>query len=313
MKIGVVGCGQVGSASAYACVLQGVGTDIVLCDKYSEFAMAQAEDILHATPFSSGVRVRSGTFDDLEGAKIIMIAAGVAQENDKETRLDLLRRNAELFQGLIPQILDKAPDSILLIASNPVDIMTHMTAEIAYTQCNHPKHKVIGSGTMLDTARYRALLASHLGVSSHSIHGYVLGEHGDSEILHWSGTTVGNIALNNFAAQISAPITAAVRKKIDEGVRCAAYRIIKGKGATWYGIGAGMARLAEAILEDQSVVLTCCTPLKNVEGVKDVTLSLPQIVSMQGIQHTLYPELDDEECAALKQSAEIIKEAIDKI
>ena len=313
MKIGVVGCGQVGSAAAYACVLQGVGTEIVLYDKSTEFAEAQAEDILHATPFSSGVRVRSGDINDLEGAGIVMIAAGVAQKNDSETRLDLLRRNAELFETLVPLILKQAPEATLLIASNPVDIMTHMTAQIAHKECGHPKAKVIGSGTMLDTARYRALLASHLGISSHSIHGYVLGEHGDSEVLQWSGTTIGNIPLANFAAQVGAPITSNIRKTIDDGVRRAAYRIIKGKGATWYGIGAGMARLAEAIIENQNVVLTCCTPLGRVEGISDVTLSLPQIISSNGIEHTLYPELNDQEQEALRQSAEVIKTAIDKI
>ena len=310
MKIGIVGCGQVGAASAYACVMRGVGTELLLCDRSAAFARAQAEDILHATPFAASMPVSAGDIAALHGAGIVMIAAGVPQKDASESRLDLLKRNAELFEEIIPQILKAAPEAILLIASNPVDVMTHLAADIAYRQCGHPKSKVIGSGTILDTARFRALMATHLGVSSHSVHGYVLGEHGDSEVLHWSGTTVGNMPLGDFAAQVHAPVTAAVREEIDQGVRRAAYRIIQGKGATWFGIGAGMARLAQAMIEDQRAVVTCCTPTDDIEGISDVTLSLPRIVSADGITHTLYPVLSKDEQDSLRRSASLIKEAI---
>jgi L-lactate dehydrogenase len=290
--------------------MKGVGTELVLVDKNVDFARAQAEDIHHATPFATSMPVRAGEFADLQGCGIVMIAAGVPQKDASESRLDLLKRNAELFEKIIPQILNAAPGAILLIASNPVDVMTHLCADIAARCCGHDKAKVIGSGTILDTARFRALVADHLGVSSHSVHGYVLGEHGDSEVLHWSGLTVGTMPIESFAAQMSAPVTEAVRAQIDEGVRRAAYRIIKGKGATWFGIGAGMARLAEAIQDDQRAVITCCTPTDNIEGVEDVTLSLPRIISSSGVTHTMYPDLSDREQAALKRSAEILKEAI---
>lgn len=311
MKIGVVGCGQVGSASAYACVMRGVGTEIVMCDKNAALAVAQAEDIMHASPFAYPIPVRAGDYADLQGAGIVMIAAGVAQKPG-ETRLDLLRRNADVFHDIIPQVLAAAPDAILLIASNPVDVMTHMVAKIAAKEGHDPR-RVIGSGTILDTARFRALLGEHLGVSNHSVHAYVLGEHGDSELLNWSGAYVGNMPLAEFAAQTGAAITAEIRERIDGGVRHAAGRIIAGKGATWYGIGGGMARIAQAITDNEHSVLTCCSPLADVEGVTDVTLSLPRIVSAEGIERTLFPSLSEDEHHQLRNSATILRDAITEI
>ncbi len=312
MKIGLVGCGHVGSASAYACVMRGVGTEIVLVDYNEQLAIAQAEDILHATPFAHPVPCRAGTYEDLHGAGIVMIAAGVAQKPG-ESRLDLLKRNAEVFSQIIPKILASAPEAILLIASNPVDVMTHMAVAIACDCCALESRRIIGSGTILDTARFRSLLGQHLGVSSHSVHGYVLGEHGDSEVLHWSGVTVGNVPLHDFAVQVNSPVTSAIRSQIDDGVRNAAARIIGGKGATWYGIGAGMARIAQAIVDDEHAVLTCSTMIADVEGVCDVCLSLPRVVSASGVEHMIYPELDETERNSLRESAGILKEAIEAI
>ena len=195
MKIGIVGCGNVGSASAYACVMLGVGTELVLVDSNAALAKAQAEDILHATPFAKSMPVSSGSYEALAGCGIVMIAAGAHQKHG-ENRLDLLKRNADLFSQIIPKILDTTPQAILLVASNPVDIMTHMASYFA-TQKGHTKGNVIGSGTILDTARFRTQLAHHLDVSSHSVHAHVLGEHGDSEVLHWSGVNISNIRLDS--------------------------------------------------------------------------------------------------------------------
>ncbi|MBL8714328.1 MAG: L-lactate dehydrogenase [Alphaproteobacteria bacterium] len=308
MKIGIFGCGNVGAASAYACALRGIGTELVLVDKNHALAQAQAEDILHATPFANPVDVRAGGYDDLADAAIIMIAAGVNQKPG-ETRLDLLKRNGDVFADIIPRIRKAAPGAILLNATNPVDIMTHFAAKFSGGGAG----RVIGSGTILDTARFRSLLAQHLRVSSHSIHAHVLGEHGDSEVLHWSGAYVGNISLACFAQQTGSPVTDEVRACIDEGVRRAAYKIIGGKGATWYGIGMGMARIAQAILDDESAVLTCCAPVDSVEGVNDVTLSLPRIVSSTGIGPALYPALEPDERAKLKHSAEVIRDALGQL
>lgn len=312
MKIGVVGCGMVGSAGANACVLGGVGSSIVLVDHNPDFAAAQAEDILHAGPFASPIPVTSGNYDALEGAGIVMIAAGVGQKPG-ESRLDLLKRNADVFRDVIPSILTATPDAILLIASNPVDVMTQMAAQIAFETHNCPPQRIIGSGTILDTARFRTLLGQHLGVSSHSVHGYVLGEHGDSEVLHWSGVTVGNMPLNNFAVQVNSPMTANIRAQIDDGVRKAAARIIKGKGATWYGIGAGLARIARAVQDDENAVVTCSMRTPEIAGVNDVCLSLPRVINASGLAHTLMPELSPEEERALNESAAILKTAADSI
>lgn len=309
MKIGVIGAGQVGAASAYACVMKGIGSGICLLDKNADLARAQAEDILHATPFAAPVPVAGGgDYAALEGAGIVMIAAGVAQKPG-ETRLDLLRRNADVFSEIVPRVLDAAPGAILLIASNPVDVMTHMVTKIAAASHHLPSARVIGSGTVLDTARFRALLAAHLGVSSHSVHAYVLGEHGDSEVLHWSGVRVGNMPLADCAAQMAAPVTEDLRAKIDDGVRRAAARIIAGKGATWFGIGGGMARIAQAIINDQHAIITCGMLTPEAEGVTDVTLSYPRVIARGGVEHTLYPPLSASEKDALRKSAEILKKA----
>lgn len=313
MKIGIIGCGQVGASSAYACVLKGVGTELVLVDRNEALAHAQAEDILHATPFSSPIPVRAGQIEDLRGAGIVVIAAGAAQKTG-ETRLDLLKRNADIFSDIIPKIFTAAPDAVLLIASNPVDVMTQMVASIARQTHGIEASRIIGSGTILDTARFRALLAGHLGISSHSVHAYVLGEHGDSEVLHWSGALVGTIPLTNFAAQVDAPITQQIKDQIDEGVRRAAYRIIEGKGATWFGIGAGIARMAKAIVHDENALMTCSTPTRGLLGTEQaICLSYPRVINRQGVVRTLVPEMNETELALLQKSAEILAGAASDI
>lgn len=312
MKIGVVGCGHVGSACVYACVLRGIGTEIVLVDYNMKLAQAQAEDILHATPFASPIHCRAGEYSDLQGATIVVIAAGVNQKPG-ETRLDLLKRNAEIFSNIIPQILKHAPSAILLNATNPVDILTHLTARFAAKHPDRSQQWIIGSGTILDTARFRSLLGHHLGVSSHSVHANVLGEHGDSEVLHWSGATVGNTSLEYFGEQVNSPITQPVRKKIDSEVRWAASRIIQGKGATWYGIGAGLARIIQAILSDEHAVLTCSAPTLDIKGLPDISLSVPRLISRNGIDKTIHPQMNEQEWNNLKNSAEVLWEAMEKL
>ena len=218
-----------------------------------------------------------------------------------ESRLELLERNVNVFQNVVPRVLEHAPDSVLLIVSNPVDIITQVVTKIS----NLPPKRVIGSGTILDTARFRTLLAEHLGLAPHSVHAYVLGEHGDSEVLAWSSGKVGGVPVEEFATQIGRPITDDVKARIDDGVRRAAYRIIEGKGATYYGIGAGIARIAKAIRDDESAVLT----LSNIEGVNGVSLSLPRVLNAKGVEATIQPMLSNEEAQALKRSAAILKKA----
>ncbi len=241
-----------------------------------------------------------------------MIAAGVNQKPG-ESRLDLLKRNTEVFSEIIPSILKFAPNTILLNATNPVDVMTHMITKIAADYGGYDLNRIIGSGTILDTARFRSLLGQYLGVSSHSVHANVLGEHGDSEVLQWSGVTIGNIPLVNFASQVNSPITPDLRKQIQEGVRGAAYRIIQGKGATWFGVGAGMARIAQAIDSDEHAVLTCSAPIPGVEEMRNVSLSIPRIIAANGIEKSIFPELDKDETIEFEKSADVLREAIKEL
>lgn len=308
MKVGIVGAGYVGATAAYAMVMRGVGSEIVIVDIDAKTARAQAEDIAHATPFAHPIVVRAGGYDDLSDAAVVVISAGVGQKPG-ETRLQLLGRNAAVFADIVPRVLAAAPDAILVIATNPVDIMTQVATRISKL----PPTRVIGSGTILDTARYRALLGAHLGIAPHSVHAYVLGEHGDSEVLVWSSAMAGNIPILSFGAQIGSAITGAVRDDIDTRVRRAAYTIIEGKGATYYGIGAGIAVMTESILSNEQAVMTVAIVTPEVEGVKDVALSIPRVVGRAGVTADLFPDLDSDEAAALRRSAEIIKEAVESV
>jgi L-lactate dehydrogenase len=308
MKAAVVGCGFVGSTAAYAMTLEGAAAEILLIDLNKKLAQAQAEDILHATPFANPVRIAAGDYSDLEETKVVVLACGVGQRPG-ESRLELLGRNVKVFQDVIPKVLKYAPDALLLVTSNPVDVITEMVTTISKL----PPHRVVGSGTILDTARFRALLGEHLGVSPHSVHAYVLGEHGDSEVLVWSSAKVGGIPLLEFAEQVRRPITAEVKARIDEGVRRAAYRIIEGKGATYYGIGAGLSRIVSAIRDDERVVLTVSNRSKAGEGFEGVSLSLPRVVGAGGILMTLHPVLSDEELETLSKSAKILKDVVSEL
>ncbi|NDJ61297.1 MAG: L-lactate dehydrogenase [Chloroflexi bacterium] len=308
MKIGIVGSGFVGATAAYAMVMRGVSRELVLVDKFAERASAEADDIYHAVPFANPVDVRSGTYADLKGCALIVISAGVNQR-EGETRLQLLERNAAVFNEVIPSALEHAPDAVLVVATNPVDIMTHLTARIAADHGVQPG-RVLGSGTTLDTARFRALLARHLDIDPTHVHAYVIGEHGDSEVLTWSLITVGGVPLADYLRQRNIVIDDTVRATIDNLVRNAAYHIIKGKRATYYGIGSALARIADAILHDDRAILTVCSPLAEVAGVKDVTVALPHVVGGAGIISDLPLPLTMEEEAQLHHSATIVREAI---
>lgn len=304
MKVAIVGAGMVGSTAAYAMTLQGTCSDLVLVDLDHKLAVAQARDIQHAAPFARPVRILAGDYADIAGAALVILAAGVSQRPG-ETRLSLLDRNARVFQSVIPSVLRHAPDALLLVATNPVDVMTHIAARIA----GAPPGRVIGSGTILDTARFRALLGEHLAISTASIHAYVIGEHGDSEVLVWSDARAGGVPVEVLAGQIGRPIEAADRARIDDGVRRAAYAIIEGKGATYHGIGAGLARIVQAILRDERAVYTVSAPAAEVAGVPEVTLSLPRVLGSGGVLGTIAPALSPDERAALGRSAEILKQA----
>lgn len=308
MKVGIVGAGMVGSAAGFALVLQNTVSELVLIDLNRARAQAEAEDIGHAVPFAGSAIVRPGGYGDIADAAVVILACGVSQRPG-ETRPALLSRNAEVFRAAVDEVMAVAPEAILLVASNPVDVITRITTRLSEL----PPERVIGSGTILDTARFRWLIGRHLGISPRSVHGYVLGEHGDSEVLAWSSARAGSVPLTAFAAQIGAPLTEDVRAQIDKGVRRAADTIIAGKGATWYGIGAGLARIVRAIGRDEQAVLSVSMLEKDALGVSDVALSLPRLVGAGGVSATLWPELDAGETEALRRSAEVLKKMAESV
>jgi L-lactate dehydrogenase len=302
---------MVGSASAFALVMKGVGREIVLVDVNRARAEAEANDIFHAVPFAHPLRVRAGDYADLAGSKAVIVAAGVAQKPG-ETRLQLLQRNAAVFGDVIPSIVKHAPQAVLVVVSNPVDVMTHLACHFA-AKAGVPATRVIGSGTMLDTARFRALLGRHFDVDPHHVHAYVLGEHGDSEVLTWSQADIAGLRLDDFAKIHGKPLTPEKRAQIDEQVRRAAYHIIAGKGATYYGIGSAVARLIDVLLHDQRAILTICCRVECTPEYGGVTFALPHLVGGSGALAAIPPKLDQAEESALSRSVAVLREAIESL
>jgi L-lactate dehydrogenase len=302
MKIGIVGAGFVGATAAYAIALRGSATEVVLVDVRREKAEAEAEDIAHATPFSARVRVRAGGYEELAGSRLVVLTAGVAQEPG-ESRLDLLRRNADVFHAIVPEAVGHAPAAMLVVATNPVDAMTAL-AERYGAEAGLPAGHVFGTGTMLDTARFRQAVARHVGVDAQHVHGYVVGEHGDSEVLAWRSLDVAGRPVAEAAATLGADWTEADKDRIEDEVVRAAYRIIAGKGATYFGVGAAIARTAEVVLRDQRAILTVSAQ----EAAFGCAISLPRLVGGGGVMQTLGVDLDADEHRRLEASAEVLRE-----
>jgi L-lactate dehydrogenase len=311
MKVAIVGSGFVGATAGYALVMQGVGREIVLVDKNTARAAAEADDIRHAVPFAHPLDVRAGGYADLVGCRVVVLCAGVGQKPG-ETRLQLLQRNAEVFREVVPGVLRQAPDAVLVVATNPVDVMTHLAARFA-ASCGVSAGRVLGSGTTLDTARFRSLLGGHCGVDPHHVHAHVIGEHGDSEVLTWSLATIAGMPLEEFARLRGVDLSEAVRHDIDGKVRGAAYTIINGKSATYYGIGSALARIVDVILHDQRAVMTVGAPMPDVVGVRNVTVSLPRLVGGQGVLETFPLPLNQTESLSLRASAGVIRKALDDL
>ncbi len=303
MKVGIIGAGQVGSATAFALIMRGVARKIVLIDANEKRAQAEAMDIAHATPFAYANKIKAGTYADLEGCEVVIVTAG-ANQKPGETRIDLLGRNVKIFESIIPQVVAAAPTCTLLITSNPVDIMT----EVALKLSGFPKERVIGSGTVLDTSRFRTLLGYHLGISPKSVHANVLGEHGDSEVLVWSNGDGGTVQIEELARMEGRPFTPEIKAKIDDCVRNAAYQIIEGKGATFYGIAGALCRICQAITTNEYAILTVSSHHEEVEGIKDVCISMPTVIGKRGVHSVIFPRLSESEHRDIKFSAEKIKQ-----
>lgn len=301
MKIGIIGTGLVGSTTAYSLASAGLAREIILVDIDRNRAEAEALDISHSIPYTFPCKIKAGNYADLEGSDIIVITAGVHQMPG-ESRLNLLEKNIEIFKQLIKNIITYAADSLIVIATNPVDLLTSYTIK----ESGLPTSRIIGSGTILDTARFRAILGGYLKLAPQSIHAYVLGEHGDSEVLIWSAALAGNMPLETYAAEAGISLNAEIKNHINSEVRNAAYKIIAGKKATYYGIAAGIVRICKAISYDENAILSVSVYHSEVESVKDISISMPTVINRNGVSRVLYPELSASEHSLLHQSAKKI-------
>lgn len=302
-KVGVVGTGMVGASFAYALMQRSLANELVLIDIDHARAEGEAMDLNHGLPFVRPMRIYAGTYADLAGADLIVIAAG-ANQRPGETRLDLLGRNAAIFREIIPAILAANDDGIIVVATNPVDILTTIGAQIAGPAAN----RVIGSGTILDTARFRYLLGQHYGVDPRSVHAYIVGEHGDSELALWSLANIAGVRLVDFVGANGQGYDQAALDAILEQTRNAAYEIIKRKRATYYAIGLGLLSIAEAVLRDQHTVMTISSLMTGQYGVTGIAISLPTIVGRDGAEEVLNLPLSEQEIALFQRSAAILKE-----
>jgi L-lactate dehydrogenase len=307
MKVGIVGAGFVGAAAANALVLRGIPTEIVLVDVDEDRAAAEAADVAHVTTFAAPVRVRAGRAEDLAGSSVVVVTAGAAQAPG-QSRLDLLERNAAIVRSVVPDVVRHAPEALLLLATNPVDVMTWV-AERCCAEAGGPPGRVLGTGTMLDTARFRQIVAAAVGVDVTHVHAYVVGEHGDSEVLVWSSLEVAGGSLGDFAAAMGRPFGTEDRRRIEDEVVHAAERIIRGKGASYYGVAAVIARAVEVIVRDRRSILTVSATSPS----HGCALSLPRLVSGNGIVGELGVTLDEDERSRLERSAELLRGYLERI
>jgi L-lactate dehydrogenase len=301
-KVSVIGAGNVGATFAYALMLSGLCSEIVLVDANTMKAEGEAMDLNHAVPLSHPTRIRAGSYADTAGSAITVVTAGSAQKPG-ETRLDLVKRNAAIFKSIIPEVVANNPDGILLIATNPVDILSQVSLKLS----GLPDNKVIGSGTILDTARFRHLLSQHFNLDARSVHAYIIGEHGDSEVPVWSMANVAGMPIEDFCKASGCGCSQVARDQIFQQTRDAAYQIIERKGATFYAIGTGLVRIVESILRDQNTVLSISTHLKGQYGIQDVFLSLPCVVNHNGIDRIIQLPLSKVEEEALQGSARALQ------
>lgn len=302
-KVAVIGCGFVGSSSAFALMQSGLFSEMVLIDADTKRAEGEAMDISHGISFARPMQIYAGNYDDITDAAIIVITAGANQKPD-ETRLDLIKKNAAIMKSIVGEIKKRDFGGILLIVSNPVDILTL----IALKESGYPSNRVIGSGTVLDTGRFKYLLGEHLDVDSRSVHAFIIGEHGDSELAAWSNARIGGLKVNDFCELRGHFNHEQSMKKIFENVRNSAYEIIERKYATYYGIAMAVKRICEAIVRNEKSILPVSSLMTGEYGLNDVVLSIPAVVDETGVQKVIPIELNDEELTKLKDSANILKD-----
>jgi L-lactate dehydrogenase len=307
-KIAVIGAGGVGATTAYALMVQGVGSEIVLIDLDKDKAEGEAMDLRHGASFVNPVDIYAGGYEDLADAKLIIITAGAAQKPG-ETRLDLIKKNTGIFKNIIPSITKYNKNGILLVVTNPVDILTYLTYKIS----GFPANRVIGSGTVLDTSRFKSLLSKKCEVAASNVHGYIIGEHGDSEVPVWSLTNIAGTQINNYCPICRKGCEENEFKEIGNKVKNACYEIIDKKGSTFYAVALAVSRIARAILRDENAVLTVTSLMMGYYGVEDMSISLPTLINSNGIKNVLELPLSEAEEKAFKKSAENLKENIKEL
>jgi len=303
-KVAVVGAGQVGSTFAFALMMSGLASSIVLIDAQYDRAEGHVMDLNHGLLFVPPARINVGDYSDCEDAAIVVVTAGAGQKPG-ETRLDLVRKNMDIFKSIIPQIVQHDP-RIIIIVSNPVDVLTYVALKIS----EYPVNRVIGSGTVLDTARFRYLLSKHCRVDPRNVHAYVVGEHGDSEVPVWSRVNVGGVLFRHYCPDCGKQCSQDVKDEIFNQVKGAAYEIIQKKGATYYAISLALVRIVGSILRDENSVLTVSTLMDGYYDISDVCLSVPVILNRSGVSRTLKIALDESEIKRLQGSADVLKNVI---
>jgi len=308
VRVAIVGTGAVGSTFAYALLLSGLASEIVLIDVNRSKAEGEAMDLNHAVPFTHPTRIWAGDYSDCAGAAVTVLAAGVPQKPG-QTRLECLQANAKVWGEVVPQISENNSSGILLVATNPVDVLTY----VAWKLSGLPAARVLGSGTILDTARFRFLLSQHFAVDARSVHAFIIGEHGDSEVPAWSLANIAGMRLPEYCRANGLRYEPQIMEKIFESTRDAAYHIIERKGATYYAVAAGLLRITQSILRHQNTVLSVSSLIDNYYGISDVCFSLPTVIDRGGIQRVLRLELNEEESARLRHSANILRETIDAL
>jgi L-lactate dehydrogenase len=304
-KITIIGTGFVGSTTAYTLMLSGLISELVLIDLNEKKAEGEVMDLNHGMPFVRPVKIYRGSYSDCAGSDIIIITAG-ANQKPGETRIDLVQKNTAVFKNILNEIVKYSTDSILLVVTNPVDILTYVTYKVS----GFPKNKVIGSGTVLDTARFRYLLGDHVKIDTRNVHGYIIGEHGDTEVAAWSTANVAGIPVDEYCEKCHGCKEKISRLKTYDEVKNAAYRIIEGKGATYYAVALAVRRIVEAIIRDENSILTVSSFLEDRYGLSDVCLSLPTIVNRSGIDRILDIPFNDLENELLIKSGNSLKEII---
>ena len=304
-KAVMIGCGFVGSASVFSLMQSGLFSEIAMIDADMSKAEGEAMDISHGIPFAKQMKIYAGSYDDVTDAGIVIITAG-ANQKPNETRLDLVNKNVAIFKQIIPEIAKRSFEGILLVVANPVDILTHVAQKLS----GLPENRVIGSGTVLDTARLKYRLGEHLSVDSRSVHAFIIGEHGDSEIAVWSSANVSGIPLNDFCEMRGHFQHEKAKRGIAEQVKNSAYESIQRKHATYVGVAMAVKRICEVIVRDEKSILPVSTAMHGEHGIEDVVLSMPCIVGKDGIETKVPISLSAEEERKLKESVEILKKTM---